>query len=155
MYFSQHIDYEVYGLRFYSSSFSIQSRKKMEIIDVTSRISEVIERSGIRNGIILIWVPHTTAAVAINEHDSDLWEDILAVMERLVPIRGDYRHNAKYGWIPSEQNAHAHILNCLVKPSVTVPIEGGQMLLGTWQSILFIEMDGPQTRTVQVHIIGE
>jgi len=127
----------------------------MEIIDVTSRISEVIERSGIRNGIILIWVPHTTAAVAINEHDSDLWEDILAVMERLVPIRGDYRHNAKYGWIPSEQNAHAHILNCLVKPSVTVPIEGGQMLLGTWQSILFIEMDGPQTRTVQVHIIGE
>lgn len=142
-------------MRIYSSSFSIQSRKKMEIIDVTSKISGVIECSGIKNGIISIWVPHTTAAIAINEHDPDLWEDILAVMEKLVPIRGDYRHNAKYSWIPSEQNAHAHILNCLIKPSVTVPIEGGQMLLGTWQSILFIEMDGPQTRTVQVNIIGE
>jgi secondary thiamine-phosphate synthase enzyme len=143
----------VYGLKFYSSSFPVQSRRRMEVINVTSRVSGVIESSGIKNGITSIWVPHTTAAIAINENDPDLWEDILATIERLVPIRGDYRHNAKYGW--SEQNAHAHILNCLIKPCVTVPVEGGRMLLGTWQSILFIEMDGPQTRTIQVHVIGE
>ncbi|MEM1543435.1 MAG: secondary thiamine-phosphate synthase enzyme YjbQ [Candidatus Bathyarchaeia archaeon] len=142
-------------MRFHSSEFSVQSRRKMEIIDVTGKVSGIIERSGVRNGLVNLWVPHTTAAIAVNERDPDLWEDILSIMEKLVPVRGDYRHNAKYGWIPSEQNAHAHILNCLIKPSITIPIENGLMLLGTWQSILFIEMDGPQTRTVQVHVMGE
>jgi len=142
-------------LKFHSSSFSIQSRRKMEVIDVTSRVSEIVERSGVKNGLANVWIPHTTAAIAVNEHDTDLWDDILAVMEKLVPIKGNYRHNAKYGWIPREQNAHAHILNCLIKPAVTLPIENGRMLIGTWQSILFIEMDGPRTRTVYVHVLGE
>ncbi|MEM3193603.1 MAG: secondary thiamine-phosphate synthase enzyme YjbQ [Candidatus Bathyarchaeia archaeon] len=142
-------------MRFHLSEFSVQSRRKMEIIDVTGKVSGIIERSGVKNGLVNLWVPHTTAAIAVNERDPDLWEDILSIMEKLVPVRGDYRHNAKYGWIPSEQNAHAHILNCLIKPSITIPIENGLMLLGTWQSILFIEMDGPQTRTVQVHVMGE
>jgi len=127
----------------------------MEVIDVTSRVSEIVERSGVKNGLANVWIPHTTAAIAVNEHDTDLWDDILAVMEKLVPIKGNYRHNAKYGWIPREQNAHAHILNCLIKPAVTLPIENGRMLIGTWQSILFIEMDGPRTRTVYVHVLGE
>ncbi|MCD6470287.1 YjbQ family protein [Candidatus Bathyarchaeota archaeon] len=142
-------------MKFHSSSFSIQSRRKMEVIDVTSRVSEIVERSGVKNGLANVWIPHTTAAIAVNEHDMDLWDDILTVMEKLVPIKGNYRHNAKYGWIPREQNAHAHILNCLIKPAVTLPIENGRMLIGTWQSILFIEMDGPRTRTVYVHVLGE
>jgi len=142
-------------MKFFSSEFSVKSKKKMEVLDVTSKVSEVVNRSGIKNGLANIWVPHTTAAITVNEHDLDLWEDILATMERLVPIKGSYHHNAKYGWIPSEQNAHAHILNCLIKPNVTLPIENGRILLGTWQSILFIEMDGPQTRRVQVHVMGE
>ena len=142
-------------MKFHSSEFSIQSRKKMEILDITNKVNEVVSHSEIKNGLISIWVPHTTAAITVNEHDPDLWEDILATMKRLVPIKGDYRHNAKYGWIPSEQNAHAHILNCLIKPSVTLPLENGRILLGTWQSILFIEMDGPQTRRVQVYVLGE
>ncbi|MEM2183020.1 MAG: secondary thiamine-phosphate synthase enzyme YjbQ [Candidatus Bathyarchaeia archaeon] len=142
-------------MKFYSSEFSIQSGKKMEIINVTGRVNEVVERSGVRNGLINIWAPHTTATITVNENDPDLWEDIIATIERLVPIKGNYRHNAKYGWIPSEQNAHAHILSSLIKPCVTIPLKDGRMLLGTWQSILFIEMDGPQMRTVQVHVIGE
>lgn len=145
----------VIALRFYSSEFSIQSRRKMEVLDVTSRVSGAASRSGIKNGLISVWVPHTTAAIMVNERDPDLWEDILATMERLVPVKGNYRHNAKYGWIPSEQNAHAHILNCLIKPGVTLPLENGKISLGTWQSILFIEMDGPQTRRVQVYVLGE
>ncbi|MEM2699392.1 MAG: secondary thiamine-phosphate synthase enzyme YjbQ, partial [Candidatus Bathyarchaeia archaeon] len=88
-------------MRFHSSEFSVQSRRKMEIIDVTGKVSGIIERSGVRNGLVNLWVPHTTAAIAVNERDPDLWEDILSIMEKLVPVRGDYRHNAKYGWIPS------------------------------------------------------
>lgn len=142
-------------MKFYSSDFSVQSRRKMEIIDVTSRVDEAVKKSGIKNGLVNVWVPHTTASVAVNEHDTDLWEDILTTMGNIVPIKGLYHHNAKYGWIPQEQNAHAHILNCLIKPSVTLPLEKERMLLGAWQSILFIEMDGPQTRIVHVHVLGE
>jgi len=142
-------------LRFYSSEFSVQSKRKVEIIDVTGNVSGLVERSGIKNGFASIWVPHTTATITVNERDPDLWEDMLTVMERLVPQRGSYRHNAKYSWIPSEQNAHAHILSSLIKPSITLPIVDGQIMLGTWQSILFIELDGPRLRTVQVYLMGE
>ncbi|MBS7635280.1 secondary thiamine-phosphate synthase enzyme YjbQ [Candidatus Bathyarchaeota archaeon] len=142
-------------MKFYSSDLSVQSRRKIEIIDVTSRVDEAVKKSGIKDGLVNVWVPHTTASLAVNEHDTDLWEDILTTMERIVPIKGFYHHNAKYGWIPQEQNAHAHILNCLIKPSVTLPLENGRIALGTWQSILFIEMDGPQTRRVHVYVLGE
>ena len=135
--------------------FSVSTRKRMEILDVTSNVIKIVDESGIMNGLVHIWVPHATAAIAVNEHDTDLWDDILTAFEHLVPIKGNYRHNAKYSWTASEQNAHAHILNCLIKPSVTVPLEDGKMQLGTWQSILFIEMDGSRTRQVHVQVMGE
>jgi len=142
-------------MRIHSKEVSFSTRKRMEILDITEKIRKVVDESGVKNGLVNLWVPHATAAIAVNEHDVDLWEDILAAFERLVPIKADYRHNAKYGWSSGEQNGHAHILNCLIKPDITIPLENGRMQLGTWQSILFIEMDGSRTRTVQVHIMGE
>ncbi|OYT48707.1 hypothetical protein B6U79_02715 [Candidatus Bathyarchaeota archaeon ex4484_231] len=127
----------------------------MMILDVTGDVRSIVEESNVKNGLVNLWVPHATAAIAVNEHDTDLWEDILKTFERLVPIKDDYRHNAKYSWTAGEQNAHAHILNCLIKPNVTIPVENGRMQLGTWQSILFIEMDGPRTRRVHVQVMGE
>lgn len=142
-------------MKMHLAEISVKSRERIQIIDVTGEVSGTIERSGIKDGFVNIWVPHTTATVTVNEHDPDLWMDILAVMEKIVPVKGDYRHNAKYRGFPGEQNAHAHILNSLIKPSVTIPLVGGRMLLGTWQSILFIEMDGPQTRRIQIQVVGE
>jgi secondary thiamine-phosphate synthase enzyme len=142
-------------MKIHHREFSVSTRKRMEILDVTSNVIKVVEESGIANGMVHLWVPHATAAIAVNEHDTDLWDDILTSLEQMVPIKGSYRHNAKYSWTASEQNAHAHILNCLIKPSVTVPLENGKMQLGTWQSILFIEMDGSRTRQVHVQVMGE
>jgi secondary thiamine-phosphate synthase enzyme len=127
----------------------------MEILDVTASVKKIAGESGITNGLVNVWVPHATAAIAVNEHDTGLWKDILTAFEKLVPVKGDYSHNAKYSWSAGEQNAHAHILNCLIKPDVTVPLENGSLQLGTWQSVLFIEMDGPRTRRVHVQVIGE
>jgi secondary thiamine-phosphate synthase enzyme len=141
--------------KFFHKEFAISTHKRMEIQDITNTVSQVVEESKIINGLVHLWVPHTTAAIAVNEHDTDLWDDILTALEHLAPINDNYRHNAKYSWTASEQNAHAHILNCLVKPSVTVPLENGKMQLGTWQSVLFIEMDGSRTRQIQVQVIGE
>ena len=142
-------------MKIYRREFTISTHKRMEIQDITNTVANVVEESRIVNGLVHLWVPHATAAIAVNEHDTDLWDDILTALENLAPINDNYRHNAKYSWTASEQNAHAHILNCLVKPSVTVPLENGKMQLGTWQSVLVIEMDGPRTRQVQVQVIGE
>jgi len=142
-------------MKFHFGEVHFRTRKRTEILDITENVRRVVEESGVKNGLVNVWVPHATAALAVNERDPDLWEDILASFEKLVPLKADYRHNAKYGWTPSEQNAHAHILNCMVKPDVTIHLKNGMMQLGTWQSILLIEMDGSRTRTVQVQVMGE
>ena len=142
-------------MNFYSQDLRISTRKRIEILDITEEVQRLVEKSGIKNGLVTLWVPHSTAAIAVNEHDTDLWEDIVDVLQRIAPLKGDYRHNAKYGWSIGEQNAHAHILNCLIKPGVSIPLENGRMHLGTWQSILFIEMDGSRSRRVHVQIMGE
>ena len=142
-------------MKAYSGEVSLSTQKRIEVLEITDQVRKIVEESGVENGLVTLWVPHTTAAIAVNEHDTELWEDILAAFERLVPVKGDYRHNAKYGWSPGEQNAHAHILNCLIKPNVTIPVREGRMQLGTWQSILFIEMDGPRTRSIHVQVLGE
>jgi len=139
----------------FRKELTIQTHKRMVIQDITDSAAKIVGESKVVNGLVNLWVPHATAAVAVNEHDEELWDDILVAFERLAPMDGSYRHNAKYSWSESEQNAHAHILNCLIKPDVTMPLENGRMRLGTWQSVLFIEMDGPRTRHVQVQIMGE
>ena len=139
----------------YNGSFQVSATRRLEVVDLTSKVSDVVRESGLENGIVIVYLPHATAAVAINEHDGDLWEDIMASLSRLVPIHGDYRHNAKYAGWSKEQNAHAHIINCMLKPDVTIPLRGGEMTLGTWQSILLIELDGPRTRKIIVQVMGE
>ena len=142
-------------MNFYSQELRISTRKRMEILDITEDVHRIVMKSGIKNGLVNLWVPHATAAIAVNEHDTDLWEDIMNILQKIAPLKGDYRHNAKYRWSVGEQNAHAHILNCLIKPGVSIPLENGRMHLGTWQSILFIEMNGSRSRRVHVQVMGE
>jgi secondary thiamine-phosphate synthase enzyme len=139
----------------YSNDVFLRTKTRLEIVDVTKDVYEIIDKSGIRNGLVIVWTTHTTAAIAINEHDVDLWADILQTLTLLIPIEAKYRHNAKYSWSSKEQNAHAHILNCLIKPNVMIPLQNSVLALGTWQAILFIELDGPRNRSLYVQIVGE
>jgi len=134
----------------YNSSFQVSTTRRLEIIDLTSKVSDTVRKSGLKNGIATVYLPSTTATVAVNERDRDLWEDIISTLSRLVPIQGDYRHNITRG-----DNAHAHIINCMLKPDTTIPIQGGEMTLGTWQSILLIELDGPRKRRIIIQVVGE
>ena len=133
----------------------LKTKKKVAITDITHNITAIIKKNTIVNGLVTLWVPHTTAGITVNEHDPDLWTDMLSTMLTLVPIKANYRHNAKYGSLSSEQNAHAHILTSMIKPSMSVPLKNGEMVLGTWQSILFVELDGPRHRSIYVQILGE
>jgi secondary thiamine-phosphate synthase enzyme len=113
------------------------------MIDITERVAAAIRETGIQNGVCRLFVPHTTAAVTINENaDPDVQRDILAALDRIVPLADGYRH--------AEGNAAAHIKASLFGTSQTVFIENGQPVLGTWQSIFFCEFDGPRTRKILV-----
>ncbi|MCD6406497.1 YjbQ family protein [Candidatus Aerophobetes bacterium] len=127
---------------------SIATRSRTEFIDVTSRVEEVIEKSGVENGICFIFSPHTTAGVTINEGaDPSVREDIIYQLNKIVPFSSDYRH--------LEGNSPAHIKTSLVGSSCTVAIENGKLHLGTWQAIFFCEFDGPRARKLVIKILKE
>jgi secondary thiamine-phosphate synthase enzyme len=115
------------------------------MIDITDRIRVLLKESRIRSGICHVFVPHTTAAVTINENaDPDVPRDILMELDKIVPHNDHYRH--------VEGNSAAHIKASIVGASETVFIENGDLVLGTWQSIFFCEFDGPRTRRVTVRL---
>jgi len=123
----------------------INTTKRTQLIDITSKVSEVVKRSNVKDGVCLVYVPHTTAAVTINENaDPSVSEDIINIINEIVPWRYDYKH--------LEGNSPAHIKATLIGPSITIIIENGHLSLGTWQGIFFCEFDGPRNRRVLVKI---
>ncbi len=126
----------------------INTRQRTEFIDITSQVIAVLGEIGGESGVCIIYVPHTTAGVTINENaDPTVCQDILACLERIAPLRGDYRHR--------EGNADAHIKASLVGSSVTVIVEDGRLRMGTWQGIFFCEFDGPRSRRIWVNWIPQ
>ena len=126
----------------------IRTRSRAEMIDITPAVRAALAEETIPNGLCLIYVPHTTAGVTINENaDPDVPRDILAALERAVPFNAGYRH--------AEGNSPAHVKSSLVGASAMVIIEKGRLVLGTWQSIFFCEFDGPRTRKCLIKTVKE
>ncbi|MFA5180099.1 MAG: secondary thiamine-phosphate synthase enzyme YjbQ [Syntrophales bacterium] len=132
------------------NSFSIKTSARFEMLDITRQIRDIIREagSGSGSGLCHVFIPHTTAAVTINENaDPDVPRDIISILDRLIPLHGPYRHG--------EGNSAAHVKASLMGASETVLIENGQLVLGTWQSIFFCEFDGPRMRKVFVKVIAD
>lgn len=129
------------------TTLSVHSRRQIELIDITAEVRAAIRASGIRYGLAVIFAPHTTAAVTINENaDPDVPADMLMALNRLIPVDGQYRH--------AEGNSAAHLKSSLVGASETLIVEDGEPLLGTWQGIFFCEFDGPRRRQAHVRVVG-
>ena len=127
-------------------TFSVKTGQRTEMLDITHQIQTAVTDSKVRNGICCVFVPHTTAAVTINENaDPNVPKDILTKLENLIPPDDRYRH--------TEGNSDAHIKTSLVGSSETIIVEDGRLVLGTWQSIFFCEFDGPRNRKFLVKII--
>jgi len=127
-------------------SFDVSSKNVSECIEITNDIRKIIISSGVQNGICTIFIPHTTAAITINEHaDPSVIDDISGQLEKIVPQHLNYRH--------SEGNSAAHIKASLLGSSQQIIIENGNLVLGTWQGIFFCEFDGPRMRKVIVKIL--
>lgn len=129
-------------------SFSVKTSTQTEFIDITRSVQEAVKKAGIEDGTCMIFVPHTTAAITINENaDPSVTQDILMELNKIVPFKNQYRH--------VEGNSPAHIKASLLGCSQTVFIESGKLVLGTWQGIFFCEFDGPRDRKVYVKVISE
>lgn len=124
---------------------SIRTHSRSELMDITPLVRDMVHKSKIENGVCYVFVPHTTAGITINENaDPSVRQDILAELDKLVPWQGDYSH--------LEGNAAAHIKASLVGSSETIPVEKGDLVLGTWQGVFFAEFDGPRRREVWIKI---
>jgi len=136
-------------MKIIQKDFRISTKNRNELIDITSQVSSVVRKSGITNGDAIIYCPHTTAAITINENaDPSVRHDILLTLEELIPhYRPGYRH--------SEGNADAHCKSSIIGCSKQLLIKDKSPVLGTWQGIFFCEFDGPRSRTVSVQIRGE
>jgi len=127
---------------------SIRTKERSQMIDITDIVSRAVDESEVKEGLAIVLVPHTTAAITINENaDPDVKHDLLRKLAELIPQReGYYRHN--------EGNSDSHVKTSLVGNSVTVLIEEGKLVLGTWQGIQFCEFDGPRNRHVMIKLMS-
>jgi len=126
--------------------FVVKTGRKCQVIDITPKVQEIVEQSGLADGLCCIFVPHATAAVIINENaDPNIGEDIQEALAKLIP-QGIWRHDR------IDDNAAAHIKAAILGPGETVPVQDRRLMLGTWQSVMLVELDGPRERRVIVQV---
>ena len=127
---------------------TIHTKKPSDFYEITAEIQQVVTSTGVKDGVCYVFVPHTTAAITINEHaDPDVVHDIVMCLENQIPACPNYRH--------AEGNSPGHIKSSLTGSSQFVFVEGGKLALGTWQGIFFCEFDGPRTRSVWIKVLPE
>jgi len=135
-------------MKSYFRELSIRTREKVELRNITHKVREVVAESGVRSGIVNVFAPHTTTGIFVNEDESGLKRDLGKVLGRLIPEKGGYEHDEV------DYNAYAHLRSIVLSPSITLPVENGGIMLGTWQSIFLAEFDGPRERKVYVQVLG-
>ena len=136
----------------------VETDKGIGIYNITPQIKNILEATRIKNGQILVFSRHTTTALAINENEERLLEDTKVHLSKLAPESGQYLHNDLHlRDVPPDEpiNAHSHLMAMMLSTSEVIPIADGQLALGTWQSVLFFDLDGPRKRTVFIQVCGE
>ncbi|WP_054853140.1 MULTISPECIES: secondary thiamine-phosphate synthase enzyme YjbQ [Vulcanisaeta] len=136
-------------MRVVTKEVTVQSRKRREVINVTSHVEEFVRESGIKNGMVLVFLPHATSALFANEDEPRVRRDYENLFERLVPADGNYFHNE------IDNNADAHLLTTIFKQFYVLPIVNGELIRGTWQEVFLAEFDGPRNRRMVLVAIGE
>ena len=145
-------------MKIHKKTIEIKSSSQIEFIDITDRVEEVVDDSGVREGQVLVYSPHTSASIVINHNEAMLLQDFMRVLYRLVPISDRYSHDIfelnRSNSSDGRSNGHSHCKSMLLGLSQTVPIEKGKMLLTEKQNIFLAEMDGSRTRDIIIQVIG-
>ena len=132
------------------ASFKVQTKGFNDIIDITDKTEKIVEDSGVDNGIAMIFVVGSTAGITTIEYEKGVVEDLKEIFEKIAPVKGNYYHEEAW----HDGNGFSHVRAAILKPSLTVPIESGKLLLGTWQQLVLVDFDNkPRERTIIVKII--
>jgi len=135
----------------YREEFYINTKGEVDMIDLTSTVQEIVRRSGIKDGLVNVFCPGSTCAISTIEYEPGLLRDFPAFLERIIPKNIEYEHHKRWG----DYNGHSHVRATLLKSSFTAPVINGNVLLGTWQQIVFIELDvRPRRRRIIVSVLG-
>ena len=126
----------------------ISTRAEMDLVNITNQVEKVVEKSKISDGVALVFTKHTTSGIIVNENESGLLDDIKTTLNKLIPKGAGYKHDL------IDTNAHSHLRSIFLNPSQLIPVANGKLGLGTWQSIFFVELDGPRKRSVIVRVLG-
>ncbi|MGB0127412.1 MAG: secondary thiamine-phosphate synthase enzyme YjbQ [Rhodocyclaceae bacterium] len=141
-------------MKIHREKLQLTTTEPIQVIDITAQVRDWAKSTGVREGLLTLISPHTTARVNLNEREDQLHRDMVTFLKRLVPRDGDYLHNLAP--VDDRDNAHAHLLGLFMNASETIPVADGKLLMGGWQSIFFIELDGPrERREVRLQIMGE
>lgn len=146
-------------MKIYKERINLESKTQIEFLDITDRVQEIIERSGVREGQVVIYVPHTTMGVAINHNESMLLQDFMRILYKIVPVDDQYSHDLfelrrDSSGSDGRSNGHSHCKAILLGNSETIPIERGKMVLTEIQSVFAVEFDGARKRDVFIQVIG-
>ena len=145
-------------MKVYNQKIEIKSTSQIEFIDITDKVEEIIANSGVREGQVLVYSPHTSASIVINHNEPMLIQDFMRILYRLVPMGDRYSHDlfeiGRAKTSDGRSNGHSHCKNLLLGVSETVPIEKGKMMLTEKQNIFLVELDGARTRDVVIQVIG-
>jgi secondary thiamine-phosphate synthase enzyme len=142
-------------MKVFHTSFTLQTEGPTEVSDITKQVREALQGSSVTTGIALVNTLHTTCALFVNEFQSALMDDIMALGERLVPERGGFRHDDPRYSDCERGNAHAHLRTALLGRNIALGVNGGELTLGRFQSVIFAEFDGPRPREITVQVLGE
>jgi secondary thiamine-phosphate synthase enzyme len=136
-------------MKIWSREFTLTTRRKREVVDITDEVLRAGRESGVKNGILVVQLPHATASLVLNEGEEGVKQDLLNKLEELIPSEGGYLHDR------IDDNAHAHLKASLLGSSRVLPIVDGKVVRGTWQNFLVVEEDGPRARNVVIFVMGE
>lgn len=136
----------------YSETISVSTKGETDIINITEDVSKIVEKSGMKNGIGCVFVPGATGAITTIEYEPGLLQDLPKALERLFPKNIEYKHHETW----HDGNGHSHVRASVIGPSLAVPIKNGKLILGTWQQIVFVELDvRKRKREIIVQIVGD
>jgi len=136
-------------VKVFVKEFTVSTKSREDIVNITREVEKIVAESGIKNGIVLVYVPHATALLIVNEDEPGLRTDYLSKLLQVFPRDGQYLHNR------IDDNANAHLASAMVGSSRIFPLVNGRIVRGTWQEILLVDMDGPRARRVIVEVLGE
>lgn len=142
----------VNNMSVYYDEINIETRGEVDIVDITEDIQNLVKKSKIKNGIVCVFVPGSTGSITTIEYEPGLMKDLPRALQKIAPKGEHYDHHETW----HDDNGHSHVRASLIGPSITIPIKNGNLIHGTWQQIVFVELDtSPRNRDISVQIVGE